>query len=1597
MNADNTTFHATAAPRRGTVLIFALAILAVLALLGAAYVTRANLDRVSAEASVRRATLGDQPEIAVDHIRALLTADLYGNKIVRRNTPRTVDGRSVETSDGSTVSGPVSIWPDMFEDGEHWDYPSVDEIQYSRNADDHDRYTFLRSDIPASNQARERARLRYNADLDMFQTARADDAWLSATEPVDWEGNEPIGSYNGEWNTWPQITNPRSAYEWVDDADGNGNGAWVRGDGGFADLAMFFDTQNARDRRRGDPAADLLDRAAERTRTRFYDPDDADALLNLDDDENSALLGVEQRGIYAYQMNHLDEWYENAGFDPDNNDADFEPNDERFWADTDADGRPDARWTILDDLDGQSGMRWVVAMRIADSSAAVNLNTSLEGLPPKTVGNAFASPGLDPWQLYGDGATPMDIDVTKLILESASDVVANSASSNALITPLRHPDVVSYQPDWIRTGLRRHLRAGLGFSTDLIEAMGPRDRSFAKHLDRSETDNINKGLADLIGWDVDLTGDDEDFYYPGSDDQDFNVTRAQREAYWRLYAANPAASAFEGAGYDLSEEVELRAVFGANFAGVKAIEANFDGVYESTSTHESRLPAALQESARYPDRDSLGPMRSGEHTNAVLRDDRTGVDLPDTAISGNDYTQQDRIERIQKDVRRSLTVASGASARSVVPAIGLRAVPEGRLKPLVNEGFWGLDPGREPTFDSNLDVEDAFEAFTWALAPLATNRPLTGALMGGSGNTWVNRYDGFYSQNEDFHYGGGASGPAEQWASDVSITGNFGPTYALFRAASLAVNLKDAVDNEGDNPTPTVARLLPAPALFEGQGPQASDLIGVNRLTTRFAHGDIDRIVSTNPADPNIIPNSFVRPENGVTFVGLERQPFISEVFALCMYRFTSDLTPTPLNPPPETVNIDGAGTTVSHSIIAVELANPWDENIDLVDYKITLTDGANEFTLEEIDGIIPPGSRFVIIGHNADGDLQATQSVTELSGDAGEFWSIALTDDEIDNAFDGWNRAQTSVLLYREGPSGEHLVDRMRNPGTTSFPYNKEDAMLTSAVVDITDDMADSFGAWYAVASNFTRQDDAPTTGGGFPTFVLERPDFNQVNPVNTTPSEGAEGWHGDEPARSHFEMVSTDTLAEWNDAFTLGDDNVNGAGPVTLQRPFQLFVPDGPLVALSELGMISAFAHTYIHSNTGAPEVSAINDANPATSAWSTVGEQLAKDYHLNYNAANTGVPSSTDEANPYLGVLDPTRYILGAQGDLRTGANTNLPSLPDSLTVPLALRVFDAFEVLGDSLRPTGRTLVPGRVNINTAPKRVLATLPLVLPVDYRAASSVSLPTELNQNMGLMDSGPQTLETAYARLNGMIRYKERLRRAGTDRWSSDHTQVRWDGWDVDAIDEALGAGLGGMRNWHTAGGAVPSPGPGVNDHRKGRGFVSLGELSVLANWTSGVEGAATVNAPEPNTGAGQHEQLGFLELAEDTKDNTLVASNRNLLDVRRQSTLTIDELTPADPTDDPEERLALFRAVSNVASTRSDVYHAWYIVRAYAPAAIESVTVEPGLSEQERADLLNDLPVAFEERGFLVLDRSNVSRPTDRPRVLLRTVLDSTTAAN
>ena len=160
---------------------------------------------------------------------------------------------------------------------------------------------------------------------------------------------------------------------------------------------------------------------------------------------------------------------------------------------------------------------------------------------------------------------------------------------------------------------------------------------------------------------------------------------------------------------------------------------------------------------------------------------------------------------------------------------------------------------------------------------------------------------------------------------------------------------------------------------------------------------------------------------------------------------------------------------------------------------------------------------------------------------------------------------------------------------------------------------------------------------------------------------------------------------------------------------------------------------------------------------------------------------------------------------------------------------------------------------------------------------------------------------------------------------------------------------------------------------------GFGAIAELAVLDRWNPGTGNPETSAIDFLEVGANsQPNDDSPLQLAERAADRAAAAANL----------AAPDPVQSTNPVDDPEERLAIFRAVSNIVTTRSDVFLAWLVLRGYDPEPTERIPVTgTGNVALQQMDL-QDTPFrpAYESRWLAVLDRSNVRRPTDRARVVL-----------
>ncbi len=1487
-----TTPKKRARKRRGSVILLAIATLAIIAIAGLSYMTVVSIDRSSSGAYANQTNFRQQVTGVTQHIGALLTADLFGNKIVSTSTPRYPSDSSGATS--------ASYWPKMFEDGETWDAPTT---ATKANGE------FLYFD-PRIGGMQDSARLQYrtNGIRGRFEAAVPDDAWLASTEPEDWDGDGLIDGYR-------QISNLRMAYTLGDldfdgDIDATDGDEWIRGDGHFVDLAeWFFQEEDFR----ANPGAELWDFTDVEIRSR----DSRFGLVNLGEASIGPEQGINQE-THTLQMDQM--FIVGAADEPSDEDSQLNHVDVRRWADTDGDTFPDARWQQLDALGDLFGQRWFVAARIIDNSALVNVNTAIDiGIDP-------ISGAMDP----GNGMTPADVDFRRL-LRNATDLNLSS------------PDV-NLPPNVSRSSMAEHLARGLQTTsvlTRINDSLAPQ----AERLNRRMVENWQATFANLDYGDQPSSG--------------------QREAMWRFFGSDPfRPSIGAGTAYPLTDELDLRAYWGFNNnVALSKIEQRLDGPEESTSLANPRFLPGFEPA--YPtSADCLGVMRSKEDPANVRRFGRQDeVDLPGRPNAR--YRLDDRRERVQKDLRRRLTTVSGAGQFAPVPPLNTAPAYANQfvnLKVRLDETELG---STTPRVKSEA-VRRSFEYLMWALAPFASNEPyFLNEQVGWTGlaPTWP--------LTSNYHYGGGGSTTPTVLNGGMTLQN---AEYALFRAASLAVNLADAVDEDD---TPSVARF------FNNGNDEFRRALGpLNEtiLSGSMSHGDIQPLALGSVTPPE--GGSEVTQVGGLAFVGMDRQPFLREVHSVAVYRDTAmDATFPDAGLFDE--EIDPSNTDENfYGLLAVEIGNPWPEAIEITNYTVRIGTDAEYFTFGIPNTVLLPGAYAVYYFDQGADTSDTNGGVAELIRDSWlnnlqpggvsdnftvfeplEYVGVAGVTDLSDAGrrrvffHELFDDEPSSAYLFAEGNGlpAPVLVDRMSNPETSRGANAREHfpaGLLDSERVNIQltpppppPDDDPRWTGYTAYTSSLTRP--TRTLKEGFPPYVLE---LDQLNRNTFYFFDEATALPGDTvdllinravpiPDESLDEAVVFDEFfarMRLDSDIPIGlpakpasDTAFSALGP-SGYPDFQFFVPNGPLAAPSEVGLVSAFAHVCRGSQY------------QDVASWTTVGEQLGSSTEWFLNGISGAV-------NPYFGVLDTSRYIIN--GDYLGGNDLNdVVEAPDYMRVPLATRVFDCFEALAPP-----SDLVHGRVNINTATLDTLRLLPHASP------EVTFLPLVAPADSPI--SNPLTPDRAH--------FIELYREGKQFGSLSESTANR-----------ELLTSIAKLRN---------SPRFNVNGGKPNRAIASTGELTLLAEWDTADGGGTGLPAPGVSS-ASPFRQLNFQEGGLDSNLN----AQASWFDIRPNSSEDADwwaDPNSYDPDNDQEERLAFYRMVSNIVSTRSDVFTAWFVIRAYDPEAVEAIEVLTTPNSEDLRDLFEDLRPSFETRWIAVFDRSGVRKPTDRPRILLLAELPPT----
>ncbi|MCA9292461.1 MAG: hypothetical protein KDA20_01460 [Phycisphaerales bacterium] len=1531
------------ARERGTIIVLALAVLAVLALAAVSYVSVVRLDRRSSAAIAHVRDYERQSKAVVGHIGALLTADLFGNKIVTRDVPE------IGTADMQSAWGnlrDVRLWPKMFEDGETWDTPTVDEtwrrVDRIDDAEDDDDDPFVL--VPSG---------AWGIDPDE-SVARPDDAWLASSEP-NWANAPYTGGVNQTFE-WKQISNLRSAYTWGRNPRTN-RFEWRRGDGKFVNLASYFDNPNLRDGR-PNMGLDLfhIDNGGN------YDTHFAiDGLGN----------GATRRNPTAVFDKQMDEIWNAPSAGPTT--PRLTPADEAEWVDTDADLRADSRWTKLDVLGDLYGLNWFVAARIVDASALMNINASIEA-PSWNINNWMPQGAAQTtkFDLVFDGQTPADIDLYRLL---GYDYEIQSPNNGTYFRPL---NFTNYRGTGAGFAFADHVDIGLNMGeviADLQDTAGYKDH---ERLGQTMLPTLLYQHQAYRGWLAYASG----FNYEP-------LTRAQRAAWWEYAGSSPRDPVLATArAYPVRSLIDLRSFWGTNNTSLvtkfeQYVDGPDDGGFLPTIT-----PAANEQ---------YGPMRSREG-----------------GASSRSFTDnKPTLAALFQDVRRHLTPVSGQGNFSPVPAINRTRFgnevnkfenvyfnTKVSLPALKRAGDSVYTGTGTPVSDE--DARRVFESFVWALAPLATDTSLAPNLPNANDFTLL---------DQAFHYGGGADMGGIGASGYARALGDFngqniGPAYALMRAGALTVNLIDAMDYADEDPLdatyvpekPTVLRFYPNPAndFTTAQNPNGDEL----RVNGRLSQGDLPNL---NTADKYLGTVS----GEGVSFIGLDRQPFLREVHFFGAYQ-NSAAHPGGTRDPVE-LNVTIDPTNASHqlgSLIAVELGNPWPDTINVENYRVRLTSPTGRNLTLKLNTAgsptIDPGQSAVFVWHsgtavNTTGvatspflgtiwqelfDRWKTQipgTVYELTPDypydpgtglveTGIILDAGHTHTPVVFADFVGQEMQPVLLLTTEAGSptnSEILVDRLWKSPVQDFPFDNAAKTFNGGggLVAVDDELV--------VRMTINGTIDRPTeTTAGFPAYVVERPVGNHtefyIPPDNSTGDQVQFFTQAAVNAEDTFIVGegSFDALANDppGDARRLGEPK----GTFATSTPpafFQLFVPERRLAYVSDLAMLPAYCTMYVHSAPGVPlidnaNVHPLNSASPlfGPGYWITFAEQmgLESEMFLDYDGTGTGLTNP----NPYWGVINPVDFILSDPlvGNVPPGyANY---AFHESLKVPLGTRIFEPFEALD----PKGDTgFIEGRININTATQRVVeAFSPMLNPVDDTVNGTLA-PLTMGGDMTVQDPAANAPESRSALL---LDYRDLK---GTD-FAGPSPTVRADklGLPVRVRDQSLGFNL--------------------------PGFINLGELSILAGWfRDTLEPSPLISSSIP--------YRDMLELGYDNNGGPVNSqglpfkwwANDNPMLTRDPSALVAPfpayALPTYDPPNDPEERLAIFRAISNLVSTRSDVFMATFVIRGYNPDRVENIEPLSTGPEQSMSQLDDQaFEPAYEARYLAVFDRSKVRSPIDRPEVLL-----------
>lgn len=502
---------------------------------------------------------------------------------------------------------------------------------------------------------------------------------------------------------------------------------------------------------------------------------------------------------------------------------------------------------------------------------------------------------------------------------------------------------------------------------------------------------------------------------------------------------------------------------------------------------------------------------------------------------------------------------------------------------------------------------------------------------------------------------------------------------------------------------------------------------------------------------------------------------------------------------------------------------------------------------------------------------------------------------------------------------------------------------------------------------------DFAPATAGPTTKHIIQLWDRTNPGtpkyPLNTIPSK----WNfGSEQANSAM-PVNYDN-AQYTALYPqvhLDDFERMATLPGTTNKVSTLRVVD----MLTPLGIGPMWDPTINTSNPTDLEDRVINTGNPdlpPVPGRLTLSEALA--LALNYSKPDPNPASVfsiyTDIGKAGTGALDRGNLVLDRFAPYEIGAgNAKLPRYP---YIPAALHVLDVFTTTDPQYGSLTRG-TPGMINLNTAPVEVLRCLPFLSPTTEPDATGMTNAwwNGILKQMGVYQTNPvvtlpqpptgatppdgsdmaATLVAVRDRTAAPDRDHQLLSYSDTNPTAAAFDPTQWDGrFNTTMID-----------------GLSESP-----------GLPSGGAVMTAVNRVPAVSGTGTMPG---TTQVPERDQIDYLGnegryTGGTAANSTVEALSSTIYPSYADTTATTRK--PAAIPDSWFEKLEIAGALGGSTSVRSDTFAVWFVVQGYQRSDVENLGPN------------DPLVPTIAKRYLMVLDRSNVVKKGDRPKVLLFTEL-------